>query len=157
MSLAAGRHPHHATDAAPSATTRLRVWRHRGRLDRVIADGAVPTPDHALRALQLGDRRARRRVARSLRSLVAAADLPSAGRLAPAVPICRRHVVPWREGLLGLADRLDGPEPVNPCGTARALMLITDGAGPLYNPAPDRPLPEMIWWIADGLTDPACD
>lgn len=59
--------------------------------------------------------------------------------------------MPWREGLLGLADRLEQPVPVNPCGVARTLVLLSDGAGPLYNPAPERSIGEAIWWVVDGL------
>jgi len=33
------------------------------------------------------------------------------------VPICRDAAVTWREGLLGLADRLGQPVPVNPCAS----------------------------------------
>jgi hypothetical protein len=68
-----------------------------------------------------------------------------------SLPICCETVVAWREGLLGLAEALAGPEPLNPCGVARTLALVTDGSGPLFNPAPKRPMSEVLWWIADGL------
>ena len=31
-----------------------------------------------------------------------------------AVPLCRRAVLPWRESLLGLAERLERPDPAQP-------------------------------------------
>ena len=135
---------------APGA--RLRVRLHRTRLDRELAEGRDPEAcgDRALRARQLTDTVTRRRVARSLRGVVAKAERAPGG-LGSAAPVCRSAVVAWREGLLGLADRLEQPRPVNPCGVARALVVVTDGSGPLYNPEPERPIEELIWWIADGF------
>jgi hypothetical protein len=60
-------------------------------------------------------------------------------------------VIGCREGLLGLADRLEQLTELNPRGLARALTLITDATGPLYNGASTRSLREAVWWIADGL------
>jgi hypothetical protein len=71
--------------------------------------------------------------------------------LTSAVTVRRAPIASWREGLLGLAERLQQPGPVNACGVARALILLTDGAGPLYSPVPERSMSEMLWWIADGL------
>jgi len=138
---------------APPLRRRLRVQLHRGRLDRELADGFSPDAfeDRALRASQLARMPARRRVARSLRELVRVAEQPRGAFLSSAVPVSRRAVIPWREGLLGLAERLERPEPVNPCGVARALVLITDGGGPLYDPSAARGMGEGVWWIADGL------
>jgi hypothetical protein len=129
------------------------VQLHRGRLDRQVADGFGPDPveDRALRARQLAATRARRRLARSLRARVKDAERPAAIRMSAAVPLCRRAVLPWREGLLGLAERLERPVPVNPAGVARVLVLLTDGTGPLYNPAAADRMGEAMWWIADGL------
>jgi hypothetical protein len=60
-------------------------------------------------------------------------------------------VLAWRQGLLGLAERLERPEPVNPCGVARALLLLTDGIGPLYDSGAARSIADAVWWIANGL------
>ena len=132
---------------------RLRVRFSRARLDRDLAEGSCPGAfeDLTLRAAQLADPRTRRRVAGLLRRLVKLAEVSPAGRLACAVPVCRSSVLRWREGLLGLAERLDGPAPVNPCGVARALVLLTDGGGPLYNPYEARRMGQSVWWVADGL------
>jgi hypothetical protein len=91
----------------------------------------------------------RRRIARALRALVKRVDRPQL--LSSAVPVSRRAVLPLREGLLGLADRLERPDPVNPCGVARALVLLTDGGGPLYDRGPAGSVRDAVWWIADGL------
>lgn len=71
--------------------------------------------------------------------------------MSAAVPLSRRTVMRWRESLLGLAERLERPDPVNPCGVARVLVLLTDGTGPLYNPAAADRMSDAVWWIADGL------
>jgi hypothetical protein len=132
---------------------RVRVHVHRGGLDRQLADGLAPEAfmERAVRARQLADPATRRRTARSLRRLVKDAELPAAARLCSAVPVYRRTVLAWREALLGLAERLENPAPVNPCGVARTVVLLTDGAGPLYNPAAGHSMGSAVWWVADGL------
>ena len=137
----------------PTLRRRLRVQLHRGRLDQQVAEGFGPDPveDRALRARQLAAMRARRRLARSLRARVKDLERPVAHQMTAAVPLCRRAVLPWRESLLGVAERLERPDPVNPTGVARVLVLLTDGTGPLYNPAPVQRMSEAVWWIADGL------
>jgi hypothetical protein len=139
--------------AAAGLRRRLRVRLRRGRLDRGLADGLCTeaSEDVSLRAAQLADLPTRRHVAGSLRRLVRHAELPPQARLGTAVPVCRRSVLRWREGLLGLAERLDDPAPVNPCGVARALVLLSDGGSPFYNPREARGMGEAVWWVADGL------
>lgn len=124
---------------------------HRSRIDHELADGFPPETcaDRALRASQLAGASERRRLARSLRELVNRAERP--GLLTSAVPVSRRAVIPWRESLLGLAERLEGRDPVNPCGVARGLVLLTDGGGPLYDRGAARSMNDAVWWIADGL------
>jgi hypothetical protein len=148
----------------PAATSRLalrvRVRLHRSRLDRQLADGLAVEAfvDRALRASQLADPVTRCRTARTLRRLVREAELPATARLCSAVPVSRHSVLPWREALLGLADRLEDPTPVNPCGVARALVLLSDGGGPLYNRCSQRAMGDAVWWVADGLQgSSACD
>ncbi len=100
--------------------------------------------------------RVRRRLARSLRARVKDAERLPAPRLSAAVPLSRRVVLSWREGLLGLAERLERPEPVNPCGVARVVVLLTDAMGPLYEPGAAGRMSDTVWWIADGLAlDPS--
>jgi hypothetical protein len=139
-------------NGSASLSLRLRVRLHRGRLDRELADGLHPdaAPDRALRAAQLSEPATRWAMARSLRDVVAA---PRRGVLiprAPAAPISPA-VADHREGLLGVADRLQQPDAVNPCGVARVRVLLSDGTGALYNPSAERSIGEAIWWVADGL------
>ena len=132
-----------ASDPSPPLRLRLRVQLHKGRLDQQVAEGLGPDPveaeDLALRARQLAGMRVRRRLARSLRARVKDAERLPAPRLSAAVPLSRRVVLSWREGLLGLAERLERPEPVNPCGVARVVVLLTDAMGPLYEPGAAGP------------------
>jgi hypothetical protein len=132
---------------------RLWVKLHRHRLDHQLADGLDPLDltERALRATQLAAMPAQRRTARSLRRVVKEAGRPTGLALEATIPVSQRAVLTWRQGLLGLADRLERPEPVNPCGVARALVLLTDGVGPLYDPGAARSMGDAVWWIADGL------
>jgi hypothetical protein len=125
----------------------------RTRLDHQIAHGCPPEAfaECALRASQLIAMSTRRRTAGSLRRVVEDCERPHSGMFSSAVPLCRRAVWPWREGLLGLAERLERPGPIEPCAVARVLDLVTDGFGPLYNPGSERSMGEALWWIADGL------
>jgi hypothetical protein len=93
----------------------------------------------------------RRRAAESLRRIVRDCERPAIALLGSAVPICRREIWPWRQGLLGLAERMERPGPIEPCGVARVLDLLTDGGGALYNPGAGRTMGQAVWWIADGL------
>jgi hypothetical protein len=153
--------PTHRQIASPTAISggpprvgvRVRVLLRRWRLDRELAAGcACDAPEErAWRARQLAGPVTRRQLGCSLRRVVADAESPRAVLLSSAVPMHRRAVVGWREALLGVAERLEQPGPVNPCGVARTLVLLTDGTGPLYNRGSERSLSEMVWWVADGL------
>jgi hypothetical protein len=140
-----------AVDRSGTAT-RLQVRLHRSNLDHRLADGHAPEDSAALglRAAQLATETHRRSLASSLRLVVDKATRPPGG-LGSMVPIDREAVGAWREAISGLADRLERPGPVDPRGVARVAVLLSDGAGPLYNSASERSLGEAIWWIADGM------
>jgi hypothetical protein len=132
---------------------RLRVRLHRWQLDRELAEGCFcdASRQRELRAGQLSDPLTSRKLAASLRQLVAGTQRPRASSLGSAVPVVREAVLGWQEGLLGLAEQLERARALNPRGVARVQVLLTDGSGPLYNPSSERSLTEAIWWIADGL------
>jgi hypothetical protein len=138
---------------APALGLRLRVRFRRWQLDRELADGCFcdASRQRALRASQLTDPLTCRDLAGSLRQVVARAQTPRAVLLGSTVPVVREVVMAWQEALLGLAEQLEQAVRLNPRGVARVHLLLTDGAGPLYNPGPERSLGEAIWWIADGL------
>jgi hypothetical protein len=55
------------------------------------------------------------------------------------VPVNRAAVLEARPALLALADDLVEIVHPRPCGVARAIELLRDGAGPLYRPwAPEE-------------------
>ncbi len=138
-------------DADASLRVRVRVRRHR--LDTQLADGVDPlsSAELTLRARQLNQPSVRRVVARGSRRAVNDAHDERLHMLRTSIPVCHEAVSRWSSPLLGLADALEKPGPVNPCGIARALQLLTDGAGPLYHPVAAPSLGRQIWWIADGL------
>jgi hypothetical protein len=74
--------------------------------------------------------------------------------LGSAAPVRRRAVLAFKEGLLGLAERLEQPKAVNPTGVARVAVLLSDGLGPLYSSRAEQSIGEAVWWIADGLQLP---
>jgi hypothetical protein len=131
---------------------RLLVRIHRRRLDRELADGGgdLDADELALRARQLIDPAARRRLARSLRRLAAEAARPALSASAGA-PLRRTVVGEWSEALEGLADRFERPASINAIAVARVLALLSDGGGPLYSARPTRTMADYVWWIADGL------
>jgi hypothetical protein len=139
----------------PTASVRLRLsvrLRHRG-LDSQIAGGVDPSSSAklTLRAWQLVQPASRRRVARALRRTVIQAHDHRVHGYSSIVPISRKAVVQCSQGLLGVADAIEQFDRVNACGMARALELITDGTGPLYNPATAYLLGTAVWSISDGL------
>jgi hypothetical protein len=132
---------------------RLSVRLRRSRLDGQLARGLDPgtSPELTLRAWQLVQPSSRRAVAQALRRAVRRAQDQPVNGLSSVVPVSREAVIRWREGLLGIADAIEHSEPVSACGVARALEMITDGNGPLYNWADAPLLGPAIWAISDGL------
>ncbi len=137
----------------PAASLRVRVRVRRHRFDAQLAEGVDPlsSVELTLRARQLNQPAVRRAIAGGLRRAVREAHDERVHMLSAAVPVCHDEVSRWSSPLLGLADALEQPQPVNPCGVARALQLLTDGTGPLYHPVSAPTLGRYIWWIADGL------
>jgi hypothetical protein len=110
-------------------------WRARS-LDRALADGASPETSAplALRAQRLTEADRRWSIAGALRRIVSDAEerrRPRRGWVAPN----RDAVRAASPELRALADVLDDPGPVAAQGVAQAWLLLTDGAGPLYNPS----------------------
>jgi hypothetical protein len=75
------------------------------------------------------------------------------GRRRGRVPIAppRTRVTAAREDLARLADTLAQPGPVAARGAARALLLLTDGTGPLYTTRAEANLPAAAHDAARAL------
>jgi hypothetical protein len=109
-------------------------WRPRP-LDEALAAGTPPEASAALalRAQRLTEPGQRRSIAQALRTVLQEAregPRPSRVRIVPS----RSRVAAAGAELAGLADALADPGPVAARGAAEALLLLTDGTGPLYNP-----------------------
>jgi hypothetical protein len=118
-----------------SVRIRLQALVRRAALDAQLADGRNPrtSPQLELRAAQLTERAARRRLSAAFRAAVEDARSPMRRRgLSPRVPVNRRAVLDCRSQLEALADRLVVAEHPRPRGVAIARLLLVDGAGPLY-------------------------
>ena len=133
----------------------LRVLALLGRreLDRRILAGEPcdSTPALALRAAQLTDPETRRQTARRLRGIVAYVDRRGPGPLITAVVIDPPAVRSGRQAILGLAQRLEADDPVDPRGVILAQRLLTDGLGPLFNPSSERTVIAAVWETVDAL------
>ena len=110
-------------------TARLRAT----PLDTELARGAAPTHAAlALRAQDLGERRTRERLGRSVRRIlddVRRDGPPSIAR----VPIQRSEVLAAAWELDRIAETLLTPGPVAASGVAQVRLLLINGAGPLYS------------------------
>jgi hypothetical protein len=99
--------------------------------------------------VELADQLTRHELAASLRMVVLDAAEPPA-RLLP-MPVCYASVLSSREGILGLAERLEGARPANAAGLDRVRALLAELTRPRHNPAPPESVGRMLWWVADGL------
>ena len=134
---------------------RLRVWTTRARLDQQIVTGRAwhSGAATALRARQLSEPRSRQRLACYLRGIVAYSDREGRPPFS-AVVVDRAAVRADREAILGLAERLEAQDPVNPRGIVLARRLLTDGIdSPLYSRRCARTVAAAIWEISDALGD----
>jgi hypothetical protein len=117
----------------PTVGVRLRALVHRGRLDRMLADGADPgsSRELALRGQRLTRRTYRRALADGFDEAVSTAEGHEL-RLSAGPPLAAREVRASRAALLELSRALRSERQVAPAGVALAQRLLTDGTGPLY-------------------------
>jgi hypothetical protein len=130
------------------------VYTTRGRIDRQIAAGrsCESTAALALRAKQLTQQRTRQRIARHLRGIVKYVDRVGQRRDLSAVVTDRVAVSAGRESILGLAERFEGTEPMNPRGVVLTSRLLTDGCNsPLFNSFCGRTVAQAMWEVSDAL------
>lgn len=125
-------------------------------LDRQLAAGRPPesSPLLAARAWRIIDSRWRDDLARYWEHAAARARRPSASHPL-ALPLCRDRVIAAEPDIRELASRLRAPLPTSPRGVAAARLLLTDGAGPLYNAAPPDESLALQLRTAIALLEPA--
>lgn len=118
--------------SAPVALS-LRVLVRRTALDARLAEGEDPehTPELALRARQLRELKTRRPLGRAILAILDRAESRGPS-FTSAVPVSREAIDDARPALAQLAIALRSPEPVRAQGVAQVLVLLRDGAGPLY-------------------------
>jgi hypothetical protein len=104
------------------------------KLDSKLALGNDPADSDLLsvRAQQLASPDLRHTVAKSWLELTVQARVPFSP-FSPAVPIEKRRVLSAESEIRELANALEGPLP-RVRGVAMALLLLQDGAGPIFNP-----------------------
>jgi hypothetical protein len=126
------------------------------RLDEALARGTPAETNAvlALRARRLIRAAYRRDLARTLRRLVREAESTSgASRL--RVPAVGSRVAGAPDALNELADGLAAPNPVSARGVAQAVILLSDGTGPLFNARCAENLRERAAAAAANLGVPA--
>ncbi len=79
----------------------------------------------------------------------AAGTAPSAR--AATIPVQQRHIVAAAPHIRRLTSALRAPAPVAVRGVAMASLLLTDGRGPVYNPAAANRLERLVLEALDGL------
>ncbi len=125
----------HGHRSRPAPLLRLKVLVHRGRLDRLLAEGRSPATDAqlAIRADQLSRPATRARLADCLRDAVCSLDDSALAQyLRPEVPVAAASVRACAREIEDLARAITGPSP-GVRGVAIVRGLLTDGAGPLYD------------------------
>jgi hypothetical protein len=122
----------HAPHIAPRQ--RLVARLRTASLDTALASGVAAETDSALalRARRLTKPPTRRKLSLAIRRLVDEADGDGAVSHVRVSAVSGRVTAASRE-LTTLAENLAEPAPVCARGVAQALLLLTDGTGPLYN------------------------
>ena len=131
----------------------VRMFLTRGRLDRQTA-AACPCGSTAaleLRARQLINPRARRRIARDLRRVIDRANRIGSHPTLSAAVIDPVAVTDGRRPILRLAQRLEARTPVSPEGVLLARALLTDGCSPLFNRACERTVAQAVGQVEHAL------
>jgi hypothetical protein len=136
----------------PRARERLAMRLRAVELDTALANGADPDSSVALslRANRLISRRTRRRVSRSIRSLLQQARRPP-HPIHESAPISWRQVVRARPLLEELAARLAGSGPVDARGVAQLQLLLIEGNSPLFGRANAEGLEAALEAALDAL------
>ena len=125
---------HQSRYQVPGGSRRERVLAHMlgASLDRQLAEGraAESSPLVAARARYLVSAAGRREIIRSWNNALRQARQPA---FMPRAPLCRDRVITAEDDVRYLLALLAGPRPVAARGAALAVVLLTDGSGPVHN------------------------
>jgi hypothetical protein len=142
----------------PSLAIRLRTRARRARLDAELAAGTDPatSPEHRLRAAQLGSPEVRTQLANRLVEAVGEArglghELASARRRR-----ARGEVRGYADELLALVPRLRNAERLPVQGLAITARLVGNRRGPLYRAGRDD-LGDAVRSTRSALSTPAAE
>jgi hypothetical protein len=146
------RNPGCVIVARSRAMAHLRARVCARQLDRELAQGISPDSRAVLsmRAHDLIGLRTRSMLAQSIRRLLDDAAHP-VGPMHFTVPICRSKVWRCRDALEEVANRLAGGEPLDARGVALVRLLLSDGAGPLYDHPSANDLAPALERVLDAL------
>jgi hypothetical protein len=127
-------------------------------LDRRLAAGETAATDRLLaaRARQIVARHSRWRLADDWEHLLTAAREPIVPR-SPRLPVQSTTIQAAEHHVRELVALIRQPVQANPRGIARASLLLTDGAGPLYNPRRSADLIPALRAAAGTLTMSGAD
>jgi hypothetical protein len=136
----------------PRPVARLLAALGRARLDGALAVGADPCESLALahRAARLTSDRSRRRLAKEIDGVISAAARPTTG-LSSAAPVDAREVAAAAPRLIEIRELLRSRLPVYAKGVAMLRRLLRDGGGPLYSPAWQGALTDMLEVVIAAL------
>jgi hypothetical protein len=121
-------------------------------LDAQLADGYAPDDDRLrlVRAEALTSLRGRAEIAKQWESVLERCARPSdAGRL--RIPLQYQQIRAAESGISRLIGTLRSGLAINAQGAAMASLLLTDGTGPLYNPARSEDLRAWVGAAVDHL------
>jgi hypothetical protein len=138
--------------STPSLRLRLRVWWRRLALTRELAAGEDPdTSDElTLVARDLIGAHTHQRLAGALELAIRKAQQGRGVRAS----LNRRDVLHAHAELTALAQRLRDDTPVPVQGVAMVAVLVTDGAGPMYNARAAETVGSLAEHARERLDDP---
>ncbi len=105
------------------------------RYDRAIENRVPVTPGSALaaHAARIVASREREELGRALRSALRRANEPRGGGLSYRIPLHAARIAAAENTIDEVTLRLHAPLPVRARGMARLRLLLSDGAGPLFD------------------------
>jgi len=129
---------------------RLATWLHARAIDERLARGTAPeeSVECALRAHELTQPRMRHDLASGVDRAITST---TRARVSPFAMLDRRQVLGALPELHALRARLDSKGMPSAQGVAGARLLLTDGRGPLYNPAAPRSLRDALRSVLDAF------